>query len=117
MLADEKLSVETDKWYDIKVAINGARIRCFLDGELIHDVTGIEPDVTVSSTLDETAGEIILKIVNPLPRPLSAQVELHGIDTVQPEAHRILLAADAKARNTFEQPDNVAPATDRILGC
>ena len=32
-------SVETDKWYNIKIVLRGPSIKCFLDGELIHDIT------------------------------------------------------------------------------
>ena len=31
-------SVETNKWYDIKIELTGPRIRCYLDGKLINDV-------------------------------------------------------------------------------
>jgi len=30
--------VETGKWYDIKVVVEGPRIRCYLDGQLVHDI-------------------------------------------------------------------------------
>ncbi len=31
--------VETGRWYDVKVELAGNRIRCYLDGKLIHDET------------------------------------------------------------------------------
>jgi len=30
--------VETGRWYDIRVVAQGERIRCYLDGKLIHDI-------------------------------------------------------------------------------
>ena len=30
--------IETGRWYDIKVVVQGSAIRCYLDGQLIHDV-------------------------------------------------------------------------------
>lgn len=30
--------VDTGRWYDVRVVVQGASIRCYLDGELIHDV-------------------------------------------------------------------------------
>ena len=30
--------IETDRWYDIKVVVNGNNVKCYLDGEVIHDV-------------------------------------------------------------------------------
>jgi alpha-L-arabinofuranosidase len=29
--------IETGRWYDIRIEVQGTRIRCFLDGQLIHD--------------------------------------------------------------------------------
>ena len=36
--------IETDRWYDIKIELAGNRIRCYLDGELIHDATATPPE-------------------------------------------------------------------------
>jgi DNA-directed RNA polymerase subunit RPC12/RpoP len=30
--------IDVDHWYDIRIELKGARIRCFLDGTLVHDV-------------------------------------------------------------------------------
>ncbi|MCX7722314.1 MAG: hypothetical protein N2379_04550 [Verrucomicrobiae bacterium] len=32
-------SIETNKWYDIRIELNGLRVRCHLDGILVHDVS------------------------------------------------------------------------------
>ena len=32
-------SVETGRWYDIKVELNGQQIKCFLDGHLVQEIT------------------------------------------------------------------------------
>jgi len=31
--------IETGKWYDVRIVVEGPRIRCYLDGTLIHDIT------------------------------------------------------------------------------
>lgn len=33
-----KGTVEPNRWYEIKIEVNGSRIRCFLDDKLVHDV-------------------------------------------------------------------------------
>lgn len=30
--------IETDRWYDIKVVVKGNNVKCYLDGEVIHDL-------------------------------------------------------------------------------
>ncbi len=32
-------SIETGRWYDIRIETSGKTIKCYLDGKLIHDVT------------------------------------------------------------------------------
>ncbi|HJN14378.1 MAG TPA: hypothetical protein QGH10_02745, partial [Armatimonadota bacterium] len=32
-------SVETGRWYDVRVSVRGDTIQCYLDGDLIHEVT------------------------------------------------------------------------------
>src|SRR5262249_10275827 len=31
-------SIEAGRWYDLQIAIDGPHIRCYLDGQLVHDV-------------------------------------------------------------------------------
>jgi hypothetical protein len=31
--------IETGKWYDLRVELNGLRVRCYLNNALVHDVT------------------------------------------------------------------------------
>ena len=31
--------IDIDHWYDIRIELKGARIRCFLDGTLVHDIS------------------------------------------------------------------------------
>ena len=35
--------IETGRWYDIRITLDGERIRAYLDGKLIHDVQRIPP--------------------------------------------------------------------------
>ena len=46
-------SIETDRWYDIRIEVKGSAIKCYLDGKLIHDVkhTAI-PSLYASATRD-----------------------------------------------------------------
>ncbi len=39
VIASEQGSIEADRWYDIRIELDGPRIRCYLDGELIHDIS------------------------------------------------------------------------------
>ncbi len=73
--------IESDRWYDIKIELAGNRIRCFLDGELIHDATSTPPEkFFVNAGRDEASGELIVKAINLAAEPLTASINLQGID-------------------------------------
>ena len=57
--------IETGRWYDIKVENIGNRIRCYLDGKLVHDARRGELDsmYAVASRAKHN-GDVILKVVN-----------------------------------------------------
>lgn len=36
-------SIESNRWYDIRIELDGLRVKCYLDGALVHDVRYPEP--------------------------------------------------------------------------
>ncbi|MDE7420134.1 MAG: carbohydrate-binding protein, partial [Muribaculaceae bacterium] len=58
-------NIQTNKTYHIRMEVEGTRIKCYLDGELIHDLTlPSERKVYVSSSIDDEAGVMYVKLVN-----------------------------------------------------
>lgn len=39
IIAEKQGSIESNRWYDIKVVVEDSSIKCFLNGQLIHDIT------------------------------------------------------------------------------
>lgn len=113
-MTDTAGSVRTGVWYDLKVELSPGRIQCFLDGKRVHDFPLTTPAVSVASSLDRSAGEVIVKLVNPGAAPVDATISLHGARNVQPKAKLITLAGDGGAVNTLENPDVVKPETREI---
>ena len=110
--------VETGQWYDIKIEVEGAHIRCYLDGKLIHNVedTGIQSLTVVAGRVDKT-GEIIVKVVNVSGTAQDTEVALDGIAALAPEGSAIVLAANSpNDENSFAQPTKVAPVTLPLSG-
>ncbi len=106
--------IEQGRWYDLKVEVSDGRIRCYLDGEIVHDHE-IEPAaIHVASTFDKAAGEVILKMVNPTDQAVEAALTLDGVTRVAPEARLVLLTGEAEAENTVLHPDRVQPVTRTI---
>jgi alpha-N-arabinofuranosidase len=69
----------------------------------------------VSSTLDEKAGEVIVKAVNIAARSLETEINLQGVDKAGPEAKVIVLTAKTLAdENSLEQPRKVYPQEKQV---
>jgi len=113
-------SVETGRWYDIKVELSGQRIRCYLDGKLIHDVTYVvaplKPLYTVVSRASKS-GEIIIKIVNVSSRPVDTRVNIEGVSSVGSDAEvSTLTSADPRDENTLDAPKKIVPRSTTVQG-
>lgn len=105
-------TIETDRWYDIKIEVAGAAIRCYLDGELVHEAQAESLDKFVASAgRDEASGEIVVKVINVSPRPVATTIDLAGVDDVKQDITTTVLTSDSfEANNSFDAPRFVAPA-------
>jgi len=111
-------SVETGRWYDVKVEVKGDSIKCYLDGELIHDVTitdPAEPEVYAVSGRSRETNEIIIKVVNATSSAQSASVNITGSDKIEKEGTvTVLSSPDPTDENSIEEPTKVSPKTETI---
>ncbi len=91
--------IETGRWYDIKVEIEGPRVRCYLDGKLVHDaVRRSFPTAFVTAGRADRDDALIVKVVNagPLharyaglaPRPVARGTQCRGDRTGRPARGR-----------------------------
>jgi hypothetical protein len=109
--------VETGRWYELRVEVDGRRIRCFRDGELVHDLEDAPavPEVfAVSAVRDSSAGDVIVKIANSTSEPVAVRLRLAGAD-VGTGLVRTSLAAPPHATSRFG-PAPASPAEDRLTG-
>ncbi len=110
--------IETGRWYDIKVEVNGNRVRCSLDGQIVHDVQTPRArlkSVFASATRDNASGEIILKVVNAAATATETEINLSGARKLARDGKAIILtSASAKDENTLDAPTRVAPRTELV---
>jgi len=104
-------SVETGRWYDIRIEVQGARIRCYLDGQLIHDFEDAPmPALYATASRRERTRELILKVVNVSDRAQETEVRLSGARGLVSRAKVITLTSDSPDdENSLENPTRVAP--------
>ena len=111
-------SVETGRWYDIKVQVKGAAVKCWLDGKVIHDIKGnasATRGVFASAVRDSKSGDIIVKVVNCAATPTETEINLNGAKKLGASAEAIVLTSEnGKDENTLEEPTKVSPKNTTI---
>jgi alpha-L-arabinofuranosidase len=110
--------IETGRWYDLKVQVRGDRIRCWLDGKLVHDLTEpgrITHPLYASATRDDKNGDIILKVVNAAGVPVGTTINLQGTTSLTGSGEALVLtASNPWEENSLEDPTNVSPRTEAV---
>jgi alpha-L-arabinofuranosidase len=102
--------IETGRWYDIRIEVQGTGVKCFLDNKLIHDVRSTPmKSLFASASLDKRASEAILKIVNSALEPIWAEIQLEGRYSGSPVKGTVLTSANSTDENTLEDPERVSP--------
>ncbi len=114
VLVEKRGSIRNNQWYTAKVELSPGRIRCYLDNELIHDYEVAAPSISVASTLDKNAGEVIVKLVNPTDKDIDATIQLDGVSRVNSTAQLMLIAGKRGAKNSVQSPDTVKTETSRL---
>jgi alpha-L-arabinofuranosidase len=103
-------SIETGRWYDIRVEVQDSSVKCYLDGKLIQEAQMPKrKTLFASATRDTTTGDIILKVVNTSATPLSTQLKVIGAEGDGPVSVIELSADQPTAENTLETPEKVSP--------
>ena len=92
--------------------LTGLRIRCFLDGQLIHDVERQSqlPSLYAVAGRKNDTGEIILKVVNAANAPADTAIDLKDAGNLAPTATATVLAsASPDDENSLDEPTKVTP--------
>src|SRR4029077_10634329 len=98
--------IESNRWYDLRVEVKGSDIKCFMDNKLITEATD-EPVTTpgpifASCNVDDSSGDIILKVVNTFDTPQALQILLPGAKTVDKNAVSDVLTGELEDVNDLE---------------
>ena len=116
--ASAPMTVETGRWYAIRIEVKGRNIRCYLDDKLITEaedtaVLSTVPLYAGASRLSKT-GELILKVVNFEAAAQSLQINLQGAREVADTASAEVLTGSPEAMNTIAEPEKIAPKREMI---
>jgi alpha-L-arabinofuranosidase len=111
--------IATGRWYDLKVEVSGNHVRCWLDGEVVHDLDydaggKIDSLYAVAST-DEKSGDLIVKVVNASAKPLETELDLSGAKSLTGTGSAIVLTSKKPTdENTLDEPMKVSPKTEPV---
>jgi alpha-L-arabinofuranosidase len=112
------LTVETDRWYDLRLEVRGNSIKCFADDQLVTDTTEQSASsgapVFASATYATPSHEIIVKVVNLGDDPVDATLNLHGAAQITAAAKAIVLSGNPTDVNTIDEPTKVAPKEEAV---
>jgi alpha-L-arabinofuranosidase len=113
-------TVETGRWYDLRLEVSGRRVRGFIDDKLVTEAT-YQPRATAApvfatATYDRADRAVIVKFVNAGSTPVATNVNLRGAGRVEPTAASLVLAGDPRAVNTLDEPRKIAPKPETVAG-
>jgi alpha-L-arabinofuranosidase len=109
-------SVETGRWYDLKLEVTGRRLRGFVDGKLVTDAAYQPgaPTRSIFATAALASSTVIVKVVNAGDAPVDLAIHLRGVTRVEPNGTAILLTGEPDAQNSVDEPRKVAPRQETV---
>ena len=106
--------IENDRWYDIEIQVNEGHVTCKLDGETLHEFDyPAQRTLYQSVQIDETNGELLLKVVNPHASAQTLRLEVANMEVGDGTVYR-LASANGTDENTMDDPYNVKPIEERV---
>lgn len=103
--------IETGRWYDIRIETSDRGVKCFLDGQLVHDSEYPSLKALYASAT-KSRDEVIVKVVNASYEPVTTTFALQGVQRVQGPARLIVLTSEnATDENSLDHPTKVSPKT------
>ena len=110
-------SVDTDRWYDIKVVVTPELVTLFVDGKEMTSAKPVsQPRHFCQTGYDELTGELIIKVVNGTDKTYTRGFEIEGTNNVAPEGKVITISGNAQEENNFEEPYKLVPVTTTFNG-
>ena len=109
-------SIETGRWYDIRIELKERSVKCYLDGKLVHDAAiPTMKSLYASASRDQKRGEVIVKVVNVSGETVSADLNCRGVARLASPATAVVLASEQPTdENSLEQPGKVGPVTKAL---
>ena len=107
--------IEPGRWYDVMIEIDGRRLRCYLDGALISDVTLPHPETVLAiAGRDAESGDVILKLLNTTKDQVETIVRLDGGAVQLDGTLTVLTSKSGDDENSFDEPTKIAAVSRTV---
>jgi len=108
-------SIETGRWYDIKIEVSRDRIKCYLDNKLIHNVPyPAVKSLYASASIVSKTKEVILKVVNVSTEPQTTAINITGKSGASGATAIVLTSEKSDDENSLDNPTKVSPKTTKL---
>jgi alpha-L-arabinofuranosidase len=112
-------TIEPGRWYDIRVQVKGPEIICFLDNTPIlvgkqRPHTPATGRMSAAASRDSQTGDVIVKVVNPMPKPALLNINLAGASTIADTGTVEVMQGSPGDVNTFNSPEKVEPVMTKV---
>lgn len=106
----ENLTIEENRWYELKLTVNGYDIAAYIDGKQVNSINLLSVQSLYVSA-GKSSKEIVLKVVNVSAHEQKTEIKLPGIKTETAASVIVLGSTDKDAINSLENPENIIPKT------
>jgi alpha-N-arabinofuranosidase len=111
-------SADAGHWYDVRIALVGTNIKCYIDDKLIIQATDAPPappaPIYAAASRESSSGDVIMKVVNVVDTPQQIEITLKGAGEIAKEADIQTLAGQPDDQNSIESPQKIAPDNGTI---
>jgi alpha-L-arabinofuranosidase len=100
----------------VKLTVSGDSVKAWLDQELVFDEVlkrNTSLGVFSSATIDDSSGELIVKIVNSQEKGTTARLDISNFPISSAKLIR-LRANDGEDENSLQQPTNIYPTQHEL---
>lgn len=111
-------SIKANQWYTVRIEIEGAHWKCFLNDELQYEYTyAPKKKHYVVSGYDRERNEVIVKLVNAEAGNWQVRLQLDNAKDIASKGTKIVLGADDRYdENSFSDPLKVVPKVSELSG-
>ena len=111
-------TVETGRWYNLKLEVKGNTARGYVDGKLVMSTTDEQHQPTAtafaSASYINASGELVVKVVNTDDKPLEAEIQLKNAAKLGAGKAIVIAGTNPADQNTLQRPNLIAPKEEQL---